>query len=64
MAAYLITNFAIMMGQPIFCNVTSGHMEVKQTSFATAIARCYMVIHVEYDLSQKLHLKAVAIASS
>ena len=38
---------------------------MRQAPFAPAIARCYLVIlSIEYDLSQKLDLEAVAIIRS
>ena len=50
---------------PLLRHVTSGHVWVGQASFAPAIARCYLVIlSIEYDLSQKLDLEAVAIVAS
>ena len=55
-------------GQPLFCNITSGNVEVEQALFAHAITRCYLHGHslmsISY-ISQKLDdLEAVAIVSS
>ena len=42
-------------------NITNGHMEMEQAPFAPAISRWYLaILSVEYDLSKKLDLEAVA----
>ena len=55
-----------MMGQSPSCTMSllSGHMEVKQASFAPVIFRCYLaILSIEHDLSQKLDLETVAIVA-
>ena len=53
---------------PSMYYVTTGHVEVEQAPFESAIASCYMAIlsieHNNYYLCQKFDLEAVAIASS